>query len=326
MPPLVSILIPCYNAERWLAPTLESALAQTWPHLEIIVVNDGSTDRSLSIARPYEGRGLRVLDQPNRGASAARNAAFAACRGEWIEFLDADDLLAPDKIERQMQLAATVGPDFMLCGSWSRFAHSPADADFPPQPLSGDFAPTDWTVTKFERNAMTHPAAWLTPRALAERAGPWDESLSLDDDGEYFTRVVLASRGVRCCHEAVSYYRSGLADSLSRTKSEKAWASAYRAMDLSTARLLAAEDTPRTRRACAMVCRQFCFEAYPQARELRARAETRLQELGFALGAPDWGPAFNAVSRVAGWRFAKRVQRFSRRLGYKRLAALWFRR
>ena len=322
----MSILIPCYNAEPWLAQTLESALAQTWPHQEIIVVNDGSTDRSLQIARQYEGRGLRVLHQPNRGASAARNAAFAACRGEWIEFLDADDLLAPDKIERQMQLAATVGPAFMLCGSWSRFAHSPADADFPPQPLSGDFTPTDWTVTKFERNAMTHPAAWLTPRALAERAGPWDESLSLDDDGEYFTRVVLASRGVRCCREAVSYYRSGLADSLSRTKSEKAWASAYRSVELSTGRLLAAEDTPRTRRACATACRQFCFEAYPQARALRARAEGRLHELGFVLGAPDWGPAFKALSRITGWRFAQRVRQWSHQLGYKRLATLWQRR
>ena len=109
MSPLVSILIPCYNAEPWLAQTLESALAQTWPHREIIVVNDGSTDLSLQIARQYEVRGIRVLDQPNRGASAARNAAFAACQGEWIEFLDADDLLAPDKIERQMRLAEAVG-------------------------------------------------------------------------------------------------------------------------------------------------------------------------------------------------------------------------
>jgi glycosyltransferase involved in cell wall biosynthesis len=323
--PLVSILIPCYNAEPWLAQTLESALAQTWPHREIIVVNDGSTDPSLQIARQYEVRGIRVLDQPNRGASAARNAAFAACQGEWIEFLDADDLLAPDKIERQMRLAEAVGADFMLCGSWSRFERSPADADFPPQPLCGDFTPTDWAVTKFEQNAMIHPAAWLTPRALTERAGPWDESLSLDDDGEFFTRVVLASRGVHYCREAVSYYRSGLADSLSGTKSEKACASAYRSVELSTARLLAAENTPRTRRACAAAYRRFCFEAYPRAPELRARAEDRLHGLGFMLGAPDWGPAFRAVARVAGWRFAKRVQQFSRRLGSKRLAALWHR-
>ena len=71
--PLVSVIIPCHNAARWLGATLDSALAQTWPHREIIVVNDGSRDESLAVAESFTNRGVTVIDQPNRGASAARN-------------------------------------------------------------------------------------------------------------------------------------------------------------------------------------------------------------------------------------------------------------
>jgi hypothetical protein len=80
----VSILIPAYNAQEWIADTLRSALAQTWKAKEIIVVDDGSTDRTLSIARGFESAGVRVFTQKNQGAAVARNAAFAHSRGDYI--------------------------------------------------------------------------------------------------------------------------------------------------------------------------------------------------------------------------------------------------
>ena len=99
---LVSILIPAYNSERWITPCIQSALRQTWQPKEIIVVDDGSTDSTLQVARQFSSKGIQVLTQPNQGASVARNTAFAACQGDYIQWLDADDLLEPDKIERQM--------------------------------------------------------------------------------------------------------------------------------------------------------------------------------------------------------------------------------
>src|SRR5262249_15570247 len=95
--PLVSILIPAYNAEPWIADTLRSALAQTWPNTEIIVVDDGSRDETLKVARQFECAKLRVITHKNQGAAATRNVAFSLSRGEYIQWLDADDLLAPDK-------------------------------------------------------------------------------------------------------------------------------------------------------------------------------------------------------------------------------------
>lgn len=99
--PIVSILIPCYNAERWIAASIESALAQTWPSKEVVVVDDGSTDGSLAIIRSFADR-IRWETGPNRGGNAARNRLVELSRGEWLQFLDADDYLLPDKIASQL--------------------------------------------------------------------------------------------------------------------------------------------------------------------------------------------------------------------------------
>src|SRR5690349_18204647 len=98
MRPLVSILVPAYNAEKWLGDTLRSALAQTWDRKEIIVIDDGSDDRTLSVARSFESDILKVFTQAHQGAAAARNFAFRKSSGDYIQWLDADDLLASDKI------------------------------------------------------------------------------------------------------------------------------------------------------------------------------------------------------------------------------------
>jgi glycosyltransferase involved in cell wall biosynthesis len=306
--PLVSIIIPCHNAAPWLAATLESALGQTWPEKEIILVDDGSTDDSLAIARSYEPRGVCVHTQPNGGASAARNTGLRETHGEYIQFLDADDLLAPDKIALQMALAESSAPDVVLCGTWKRFRNTPGDAVEVPEPLCADMAPLPWVALKFAQHAMMHPAAWLVSRALADRAGLWDESLSLDDDGEYFTRIVLASQAVRCCRGAVSYYRSGLLGSLSRRRSRIAWDSAWRSLELSVGRLLHVEDSPQTRLACATAFQQFIYDAFPAAPGLCQRATRRVAELGGCDLPPPMGPKTRAFARVFGWRNVWRMK------------------
>jgi glycosyltransferase involved in cell wall biosynthesis len=303
MPALVSILIPCHNAGAWLAQTLESALAQTWPHTEIVLVDDGSDDNSREIAARFEARGVTVVAQGNLGASAARNAAISESRGDWLQFLDADDLLAPDKIARQMAAAGSVGETHIFASDWSRFQVSPADADFTPQLLCADSSPADWVVTKFENNAMMHPGAWLVSRRLANKAGPWNESLSLDDDGEYFTRLVLASAGVRHSPGAISYYRSRLPGSLSKRRSNEA------------DRLLSIEDSPRTRHACATAFQRFVYEAYPRAADERRRSAARVADCGGSDFQPEGGPKFQFVRKLVGWRFARRLQFETDRFG-----------
>ena len=100
---LISIIIPAHNAECWVAETLQSALSQTHSNLEVIVVDDGSSDRTVEVVRSFADGRLRLIQQENKGACAARNRALAEARGDFTQYLDADNLLAPDKIELQLE-------------------------------------------------------------------------------------------------------------------------------------------------------------------------------------------------------------------------------
>ncbi|MGE0704979.1 MAG: glycosyltransferase family 2 protein [Vicinamibacterales bacterium] len=136
MGPLVSILIPAYNAERWLESTIQSALAQTWPSVEVIVVDDGSTDSTLAVARSLRSPLVKVVTQRNQGAPAARNRALEHAQGDYVQWLDADDLLAPAKISEQMRAAAEAGnPKVVLSGMFGSFYNRPEKARFVPSSL-----------------------------------------------------------------------------------------------------------------------------------------------------------------------------------------------
>jgi len=309
--PLVSILIPCHDAAPWLADTLASARAQTWPHREIILVDDGSTDDSRAVASAHAGPDLTVIHQSNAGAAAARQRALAAARGDYIQFLDADDLLHPGKISLQIARLAASGDNHIAAARWVRFSRSPDDAAAfaaPAEPNWHDATPADYLVETFATGGMMHPAAWLLPRAVAERAGPWNADLSLDDDGEYFTRAVLASAGVLFCDAALAHYRSNLAGSLSGRRSPAAWKSAFEVCRLSTSALLAHEDSPRARHACALYWLRFAFAAHPAVPVLVNEAVARAQALDPRATMPPVGPSFQKISALIGWRAAKRLR------------------
>lgn len=306
--PLVSILIPCYNAAPWIGETLRSALAQTWSRIEIIVIDDGSTDASLEIARSFSSARVQVIAQPNAGQCAANNHALRLAQGDYFEYLDADDLLHPEKIERQITLLQSCDPTCVASGAWARFFGQPAEAKFVPEPVWQDLDPVSWLVESWGGGGMMHGAAWLVPREVAQRAGPFDEDLSLVNDFDYFSRVLLQSGDVKFCGEAKTYYRSGLQDSLSARKSPRAWQSAFNAFTRGTANLLARENSPRTRRAAAITFQSFAYSAYPQVPDLVARAEQRVAELGGCDRPLRSGALFNLIASICGWKTARRIQ------------------
>lgn len=309
MTPRVSIIIPCYNAERWLAETLESALAQTWSAIEIIVINDGSRDRSLDVAEKFAGRGVRVIDQPNQGASAARNHGLRVARGDFIQYLDADDLLSPDKLAAQIELLRARPAGSLATCAWGRFQADPATAQFIDEAGCHDFDPVDFLVLAGDTGAMMHPSCWLLPRAVADRAGPWDESLSLNDDGEYFCRVLLTGKAMVYSPAGRSYYRSGLPGSLSQQRTERARRSQFRSLELITAHLRAAEDSPRTRRAAANYYQRFIHDFFPAPADLMHQAAECVRTLGGAtLGPPPMGPRTASLAGVIGWRNVWRLK------------------
>ena len=136
MKPLVSILIPAYNAEKWIGYTLQSAVNQTWPVKEIIVVDDGSRDRTAEVARGFASKNVKIVSTENRGLSGAVNNAYKLCQGEYIQELDADDLLSPDKIERQLLALQEIRNRRILASSpWAPFYFRANRARFIPNSL-----------------------------------------------------------------------------------------------------------------------------------------------------------------------------------------------
>ena len=121
MSPRVSIIIPCRNGAAWLGEAIESCLGQSWPNLQIIVVDNGSTDGSLDLAKRYEARGITVLTCERAGASAARNVGLKHADGDLIQFLDADDILDADKIRRQVERLDAAPAASVASGAWARF-------------------------------------------------------------------------------------------------------------------------------------------------------------------------------------------------------------
>jgi glycosyltransferase involved in cell wall biosynthesis len=307
MPPLVSILTPAYNAASYLADTIRSVLAQTWKQVEIIVVNDGSRDETLAVARSFRDRRVKVIDQQNRGQSASENVAFRASQGEYVVHLDADDLISPNKVETQLRRLLDAEPGCVAFHPWARFHDHPENARLVPEPFWRDIKPLDFHIEMWERHSMVQGACYLIPRGLIETAPPWDERLSLANDFPYFPRVLLLAPLLLFCPDAVLCYRSGLSTALSGQKSPAAWMSAYRAVTSGTSFLLEHENSLRTRRACCRQLEEFAYSSYPLVPELRSKVWRRVGGLGGPHFQPQMGRRMRALSRLVGWKFAIRV-------------------
>ncbi len=310
MKPLVSILIPAYNAQEWITDTLRCAIAQTWEPKEIIVVDDGSTDGTLAIARQFESDQLRVVTQKNQGAAATRNKALSLCRGDYIQYLDADDLIGPDKIARQME-ALGPSPDkrTLVSGPWGRFMYRYYRTKFVPNPLWHDLSPVEWLLRKMQFNTYMQTATWLVSRALAEAAGPWDTTLLSDDDGEYFCRVLLASEGVRFVPDARVYYRASGTSSLSYIgHSDRKMEAQWRSMELHVGYIRSLEDSDRVREACVTYLQNWLPFFYPNRPDLVHKAQAMAANLGGVLQRPKFSWKYWCIETLFGQKLAKRAR------------------
>jgi glycosyltransferase involved in cell wall biosynthesis len=310
MRPLVSILIPAYNAEQWIADTLTSALEQTWPRKEIIVVDDGSRDQTLLIARRFATEALSVVTQRNQGAAAARNRAFALSQGDYIQWLDADDLLSRDKIEKQMQAAEqTKSKRILISSGWGYFMYRPAKARFVPGPLWCDLPPLEWLLRKWEHNAHMQTATWLVSRELTDAAGPFDTRLLGDDDGEYMFRVIMQSEGIRFVPNAKVFYRASPSNRLSYIgRSRKKAEAQFLGMKMQIGYLRSMQDSERVRAACVKYLQTWLIHFYPNRPDIVEEAQRLAVELGGELKPPPLRWKYSWMRALFGYELAKRAQ------------------
>jgi glycosyltransferase involved in cell wall biosynthesis len=285
MTPLVSILVPAYNAERWIADTIRSAVGQTWRRTEIIVVDDGSRDRTLEVAQQFASSAVRVVTQENQGASAARNKAYQLCQGDYIQWLDADDLLATDKISKQMEvLSQCGGARTLLSGPWGSFFYRTSRAKFRPGPLWHDLSPVEWFIKECSYNAHMQTATWLISRELSENAGPWDNRLGSNDDGEYLCRIIKQSDVIKFVPDAKVFYRiTGSARLSNVGRSQEKAKARLLGIRLQINHVLSLENSERTRSACMQKLRTWSSNFYIEGDPLTTEAKEIAESLGQVL-------------------------------------------
>lgn len=192
---LVSVVIPTYNCERWIAQTLDSVLAQTHRPLEVIVVDDGSSDRTPEIVAGY-GPPVQLLRQRNQGVCVARNSGFERSRGDFVCFLDHDDHWFPWKLQRQLEAFASYPETGVVFTSFALWL--PEQGDFPPaQTLApADDAPprhdpefSGWIYHQFLLDCWALTSTAMIRRAAFERSGGFDVALPYSEDWDLWLKL-----------------------------------------------------------------------------------------------------------------------------------------
>ncbi|HJU44944.1 MAG TPA: glycosyltransferase [Vicinamibacterales bacterium] len=186
---LVSILIPCFNARQWVAQAIDSALAQSWPHKEVIVVDDGSTDGSDEVIRDF---GARIIShrQSNQGSNPTRNRLLALASGEWLQYLDADDYLLPRKIQGQVSsvdldsgVDVVFGPVLL-----EHVTKTGAQRELLPIPEPHD----PWVL--LARWYLPQTGAPLWRKAALENVGGWSPDQAACQEHDLYLRLLMAGK------------------------------------------------------------------------------------------------------------------------------------
>ena len=198
----VSILIPCYNAERWVGAAIHSALDQTHPEIEVIVVDDGSTDGSLEIIKSF-GDQIKWETGPNQGGNVTRNRLLELSTGEWLQYLDADDYLLPEKLSTQLAEAEDPGNYDLL---WSPGVYEYWDEDGTvrqePQTLQDE---DPWVALIRWRLPQTGASLWRSSKVKS--VGGWKPDQPRCQEHELYLRLLQHNARFKFCPSALSVYR-----------------------------------------------------------------------------------------------------------------------
>lgn len=313
----VSVIIPAYNAARYIAATLDSVFGQTYPAIEVVVVNDGSTDETEKALAPFLDKPNMVyVKQANKGCSGAKNTGLFAADGQFIQYLDADDLLSADKIENQVKAIAN---DPMAVAVCKTKIFQEADDLISGREIDTDFLYNTTDTLSFLLNlygingkdGMVQPNAFLISRELALKAGPWDESISPspDEDGEYFCRVLLKASSLLHT-EGVNFYRKQAGQySLSKGRSLKFAMGALRSIVLKAGHVLAVKDTPEIRALFARHIASCIYQYGNEHPELAAQARREIAALGVEKMPVSGGGKFVLLAKLIGFKNAMAVKK-----------------
>ncbi|MDQ7032067.1 MAG: glycosyltransferase family A protein [Desulfonauticus sp.] len=207
---LVSVIIPTYNRAKFLGQAIESVLKQTYTCLELIVVDDGSTDRTWQIVKHFSDKRIKYFYQENKGVAWARNWGVKVSRGEFIAFLDSDDFWLPQKLEKQLRFLQET--DFLLVQCLEKWFRRGKFVNQKRKHLM----PAGWFWEKALEMCLIGPSCVLLKRQVLDKVGVFDETFPACEDYELWLRVLL-DYPVGLVPEALVVKRGGHGDQLSRS-------------------------------------------------------------------------------------------------------------
>lgn len=307
--PLVSICMPAYNCGKYIQETLNCLCNQSYRNIEIVVVNDGSTDHTAFQVNAIIDDRLTLINVVNGGAARARNIAYQHSKGDHIIFFDADDHVGPDFVASQLE-KMNGREDTVVLAAWGRFYHDDLGT-FQMEPLRDDeISLEDWINDHWYRcNPMTTPGRVMFPKTLIERAGLWNEQLSLNDDLEFYTRLFLTAASIIFNPDAVFFYRSGISG-LSGRKGREASLSLFNSVMASTGLVLKRYgQNPSVRQSCANLLQGLVYELYPWEKTMVREAEGRIKALGGSNLPFHSGGYTRLLTLVIGWKATKQLKK-----------------
>ncbi len=318
---MVSVIIPVYNCGESLHRTMRSVLDQTYPEIEVILVDDGSTDNSYAFAKQYESDRVKILQQKNAGAAVARNRGLAIAKGEYIQFLDAGDVLDKAKIAAQVSVLQNQPGKVAVCNYKQFTTEEELTNNVYPDQSSFIYSsddPQDFLINlwggKGELNFI-QTNCWLVPKTIIERSGGWRAYRCPDDDGEFFARVLLASEGIVYVPGVYNYYHiaaSG-ANQLSRSKDKKYLQNTLLTIDLKHQYLVRSGHHPYIKKAIASQYLRFAVDMFPAQKILSAIAYKRYSSLNEKVKVPVLGGRIiELIKTIFGWRVARLTRSYLR--------------
>lgn len=302
----VSIIIPMYNAERYVSDTLDSCLTQNDDLIrDIIVIDDHSTDNSRSLVDSYTKKHskIKLLLNPKKGANCARNYGLAQSSGNYIQFLDADDLLSKNKISLQIRNLKRASHRTIANCPWAHFKDNTKEASFNSNILWQNYdTPIRWLIDAWTNGQMMASSSWLCPKKLLIEAGPWNENLLKNQDGEYFARVILRANKILFVEGARIYYRKPGPLNLSNQSGYRHQLSLLHSYISYEEQIRSVMDSIETRTACAHNYVNFIYQTFLQHPQLADMAEERLLNLNIKNMPLAGGKIFQLFSQIIGFK------------------------
>lgn len=307
--PLVSIIIPIYNSEIYIADTVLSCIYQSYENIEIILVNDGSTDKTEEEIFKLTDNRIKYFKIQNIGACEARNFGISKAKGQLYQFLDHDDLIEKDKLMHQVKCYEKNGDNYIYSGTMGSVSDEIRTIDEGYELYQKDFSASQYYETKLNQFAKDiTTGAWLVPLKLVKSTNGWDSNAGLNDDGEYFMRIILNSAGIIFCKEAVFYFRRDVPNSLSKQFNSKdvyiKWLFSYQSY---VKHFLQKFENPIAKQLSWKALSVYYIGSYPYYPDLLEQCKAQMNELGYKHPFATGGKGFLIVAKILGVEIALRL-------------------